>query len=335
MTLASLVIFTDGRACRPTSWVTTSSHDRCRQPCCRRQCSCGDSSSAVRFTSSSDRSAPGFGRRHHRALDDRAHCRRRPCRAAARAAASRPPSRCSSPHRRDRRGWPPPCPTRRSSIAFRIFSTLVPRPPSGLPPQIAERHVLAHHLAHHVGRASGDVGRMRHDDDADLVAHLPASSTSQTASIMSCARAGARIHVADRALAQERGASATGLSSATVAAARSCAIDRMTGSRSSPAATAPAIGPSTSSMVFLPTSDLAARLERQHGGVERPARLGGGGRRPELLAERHQQGAVERTRRPADLHDAASCRRIAALPAAVWRRLPACRRARHRSPASC
>src|SRR6185436_18532644 len=48
-----------------------------------------------------------------------------------------------------------------------------------------KRHFIADHLTHHVGGAAGNVGRMRHDHDADLVAHDFPSNTSQTASTIS------------------------------------------------------------------------------------------------------------------------------------------------------
>src|ERR1700733_4773811 len=47
----------------------------------------------------------------------------------------------------------------------------------------AKRHLdlAAYHLPHHVGRAFGDVLRMRHNDDPNRVVHCRASKMSQTA----------------------------------------------------------------------------------------------------------------------------------------------------------
>src|SRR3546814_19164540 len=50
--------------------------------------------------------------------------------------------------------------------------------------------LLAHHLAHHVGRAPRNVGRMRDDDDGDPTAHSGCSATSHAAwtnSALDCA----------------------------------------------------------------------------------------------------------------------------------------------------
>src|SRR5262249_27891181 len=45
-----------------------------------------------------------------------------------------------------------------------------------------ERHVVTNHLLDHRGGASRDIGRMRHDDDSDIIAHAQPSITSATAS---------------------------------------------------------------------------------------------------------------------------------------------------------
>src|SRR4030095_9788907 len=47
-----------------------------------------------------------------------------------------------------------------------------------------ERHLVADHLAHHVGRAFGDQRRMRDDDDADI-AHQRAPSVPPIAGTIS------------------------------------------------------------------------------------------------------------------------------------------------------
>ena len=163
------------------------------------------SSSAVRLTSCEARSARGFGRRPSPRPRRSAHCRPRPCRAAL-AAASRPPSRCSSPRRRDRPGSRRPV---RPGAVDRRQDPLDAGAEAavGIAAAVGERHVVAHHLAHHVGRARGDLGRMRDDDDADL-AFMPRLQRVADRLDHQLRRAGARIHMADRAFAEERGAPA-------------------------------------------------------------------------------------------------------------------------------
>src|SRR5207253_3218973 len=58
-------------------------------------------------------------------------------------------------------------------------------PAVGVAAAKTERHLLANHLAHHVGRAARNVGRMGNDHDSDVVAHPLPSTMSQTASIIS------------------------------------------------------------------------------------------------------------------------------------------------------
>ena len=149
--LASLVSFTDGRACSPTSWYqddASTAADIVRIPVRSSTATIPAPSRAHLF----QRGAAGrLGRRHHRALDDRRvadHDRR-----GAPRRASRPPFRCWSRRRRDRPGWRRPRPTRRWSMARHDRLDVGAEPAIRFAAAPRERHFVAHHLAHHVGRA--------------------------------------------------------------------------------------------------------------------------------------------------------------------------------------
>ena len=150
-----------------------------------------------------------------------------------------------------------------------------------------------------------------------LMLHGASSRTSQTARDDQRARARARVHVADRALAEEGGAAADRLH-------RHGRLGRRVGGRgdgSPPAGERIARpAPSTSSMVFWPTSDLPRALTASIAAPKARDEVGAVGLGRQLLAERHEQRAVERPGRAADLHHQRRCRSPSAPPAAAWRR---------------
>ena len=93
------------------------------------------------------------------------------------------------------------------SMAAMIAPTSVPRPPSGSPPRIGERHLVADHLPHHVGGAFGDFRGVGHDHDADVIMRPLPSGRGQGGDdrrdAAREARSRTRVHMTDRSVAEE------------------------------------------------------------------------------------------------------------------------------------
>src|SRR4029077_10410903 len=163
-----------------------------------------------------------------------------------------------------------------------------------------ERHVVPDHLPHHVGRSARDVRRVRHDYDADVMgclavpgSHLDAarfssffiarpslSSTSTFVRIMSHdERAPGSMCPTLRAPRNE--ARPRTASIGTVAAAADSALARRRAYKSSPPSfRVPSTGISTSSMVFICTSDFPRALTASiaaENACATPARVGDSG----------------------------------------------------------
>ena len=258
--LASLVSLTDGRACRPTSWVDAAPSLSALGVIVSPPLMPATALRPCAATSSSDGAAGGFGRRHHRALDDRRiadddravrarrqHLDRHLAVGLGAAEIDQDGDAGVRPGLVDRR-------QDRLDAGAEAASGLPPHQASGTSSPTICRTMSAAPRA-----TSGECETMTMP--TLLLMPVP-SMTSQTAAIISCARARARIHVADRALAEERGAAADrlhrhGRRRGSPARWRSAAgRSRAAGAASS------CTGTSTSSIVFWPTSDLPRAFDR-------------------------------------------------------------------------
>ena len=129
----------------------------------------------------------------------------------------------------------------------------------------------------------------------------------------------AGIHMADRALAEKRGAAAH-RPSWHRRLGRSGGIAAIAWRQIRAAcASAACTGASTSSMVFWPASDLPRALTASIAVAERARTSASVGCSRQLLAERQKQRAVERARGATDLHHQLRADRLQSVRQAAWR----------------
>src|SRR5947207_7736013 len=133
-------------------------------------------------------------------------------------------------------------------------------PAARIPAAPTERHLAADHLLDHLRRTSRHVGRMRHNDNSDILAHANPSMTSATAStINSEDRAPGSIWPMLRSPRNDARPRIARIGMVFSAASLAVAFSR-SGRPAPPSRNTPTTGNSTSSMVFWPTSDLPRAL---------------------------------------------------------------------------
>ena len=269
-----------------------------------------------------------------------AHRRRRRF-PAMRPAEARSPSRCWSRRRRDRPGRRRRQGRRPIRSPALIAATSVPSPPSGLPPQAATRTsspTISRTMSAAPFATSAEcetitmatLPAIRHDRPARRrpLRSGARSTWRRDRDGRSSARRGTRRGPWSRASARSPPAP----SSAT---ARTFAISAPGAAPSAaPACSACRVGTSTSSMVFSPTSELAALLDRLDALAEGLGEARGIVRHGRL-AHRHEQAAVERPGSAADLHHEGLAGLEQGLVERQRLRAPRAPARSHRSRAAC
>ena len=152
---------------------------------------------------------------------------------------------------------------------------------------------------------SRDLGRMRHDDDADIAVLHAGHSSSDVADAgdrsATHERAPGSMWPIERSPRNEARPRIAFIGTVAPRPPLRCARRRATGPRRLRAVSA-CTGTSTSSMVFCPTSDLPRALTASTAAPKRLRQIVVRAVRRQFLAQRHEQRAVQRARGAADLH---------------------------------